>query len=392
MNYIIAKAIKFLGLNGLFTSSRQQRREQALNELNQLEAKSSGIPAQSAALLSRITGMTDEDVIRELGSSPSGLTESEAAARLKQYGTNEVVHEQTVSWARQLFHAYNNPFNILITVLAVVSYFTEDIKATVILSAMVILSSLLRFVQEFRSTRAAEKLQAMVRTTATVKRIDDLREEAEDYAGMVETVQVAVLQHLFAGIAVHVQMLFEHDPALRKGAGLVGAQHVHRPEVLNGVQTFDDHLLARHCQRALGQVDRHDHGQHLRGQPDSHRHGKQERLQPVVLGEAVDEEHRGNHHGDKVNHQPGELVDALVEAGQLALPDDTGGQRSKVGPVPGVDDHGGRGPAFNVGAQEADIGKFQRVLNVCRCRSSFLFQWQGFAGESRLIQKQVFGG
>ena len=151
--------------------------------------------------------------------------------------------------------------------------------------------------------------------------------------GMVVAVQVAILQHLLAGIAVHVQVLFEHDLALGEGAGLVGAQHVHRPEVLDGVQAFDDHFLARHRQGALGQVDRHDHGQHLGGQPDGHGHGKQERFQPVVLAQSVDQEDRRNHHGDEADHQPGELVDALVEAGQLALPDDAGGQRSKVGLV-----------------------------------------------------------
>jgi Mg2+-importing ATPase len=129
--------------------------------------------------------MESDGAIRELDSSDNGLTESEAWVRLQQYGTNEVVHEQTVSWGRQLLHAYNNPFNILITVLAVVSYVTEDIKATVILSAMVILSSLLRFVQEFRSTRAAEKLKGMVRTTGTVKRIDDLREGTEEHGDTV---------------------------------------------------------------------------------------------------------------------------------------------------------------------------------------------------------------
>src|ERR1017187_618942 len=32
--------------------------------------------------------------------------------------------------------------------------------------------------------------------------------------GMVVAVQVAILQHLLAGIALHVQMLFEHDLAL----------------------------------------------------------------------------------------------------------------------------------------------------------------------------------
>jgi hypothetical protein len=210
--------------------------------------------------------------------------------------------------------------------------------------------------------------------------------------GVVVAVQVAIVQHLHAGIAVHVQVLFEHDLALRKGAGLVGAQHVHRPEVLDGVQAFDDHFLARHREGAFGQVDGDDHGQHLGGQPDGHRHGEQEGFQPIVLAQPVDQKNRRNHHRDEADHQPGELVDALVEAGQLALPDDARGQRSQVGPVPGMDDHRRRGAALHVGSQEAEVGQIERILNIRRRRGGFLLHRQGFAGEGRLVQEQVFGG
>ncbi|HUL40901.1 MAG TPA: magnesium-translocating P-type ATPase [Burkholderiales bacterium] len=109
-------------------------------------------------------------ILTRLNSSLNGLNEDEAQARLKEHGLNEVVHERPVTWYRQLWHAYNNPFNLLLTGLAVISFVTEDMKATTILSVMVILSSLLRFVQEFRSNKAAEKLKAMVSTTATVRR------------------------------------------------------------------------------------------------------------------------------------------------------------------------------------------------------------------------------
>lgn len=64
--------------------------------------------------------------------------------------------------------------------------------------------------------------------------------------GMVVAVQVAVMQHSVAGFTMHIQMLFQRDFSLGECAGLVGAQHVHRPEVLDGVQAFDDHFLPGH--------------------------------------------------------------------------------------------------------------------------------------------------
>jgi Mg2+-importing ATPase len=55
-------------------------------------------------------------------------------------------------------------------VLAAVSWLTEDIKATIVIGAMVLLSTLIRFVQEGRSNRAAERLKALVGNTARVLR------------------------------------------------------------------------------------------------------------------------------------------------------------------------------------------------------------------------------
>ena len=65
--------------------------------------------------------------------------------------------------------------------------------------------------------------------------IEDRLVEQVLQPGMMVAIQVAILQHLLARIAVCVQMLFEYDLALGKGAGLVSAQHVHRPKVLDSV-------------------------------------------------------------------------------------------------------------------------------------------------------------
>ena len=107
-----------------------------------------------------------------LQSHADGLTAREAAARLARSGPNEVEHEKPLSWWLRLWHCYKNPFNLLLTVLAVVSYLSADAKATAVIGAMVALSTLIRFVQEGRSHRAAESLKAMVSNTGTVIRRD----------------------------------------------------------------------------------------------------------------------------------------------------------------------------------------------------------------------------
>ena len=105
-----------------------------------------------------------------LDSHEDGLSAEDAAERLDRVGPNEVEHEKPLPWWQHLWHCYKNPFNLLLTVLAVVSYVTEDVKATLVIGTMVVLSTLIRFIQEGRSNRAAESLKAMVSNTATVVR------------------------------------------------------------------------------------------------------------------------------------------------------------------------------------------------------------------------------
>jgi len=111
-------------------------------------------------------------VLVRLDSHEEGLTEEEAEERLRRFGPNEVEHEKPLPAWLHLWHSYANPFSLLLTVLAGISYVTEDIKATIVISAMVALSTLIRFVQERRSNQAADALKAMVSTTATVVRRD----------------------------------------------------------------------------------------------------------------------------------------------------------------------------------------------------------------------------
>jgi Mg2+-importing ATPase len=114
-----------------------------------------------------------------LESRDTGLTDSQVRERLQQFGPNEVVHEKAPAWYIQLLQAFINPFIGILIVIAVVSLITDvflaapadrDYKTLIVVSIMVMLSSLLRFWQEFRSNQAAEKLKSMVKTTASVLR------------------------------------------------------------------------------------------------------------------------------------------------------------------------------------------------------------------------------
>jgi len=109
-------------------------------------------------------------LLDQLGSHTDGLSTEEADALRERHGLNEVEHEQALPWWTHLWHCYKNPFNLLLTLLAVISWLTEDMKAATVIFSMVVLSTLLRFWQEAKSNKAADALKAMVSNTATVMR------------------------------------------------------------------------------------------------------------------------------------------------------------------------------------------------------------------------------
>ncbi|MGA7192371.1 MAG: magnesium-translocating P-type ATPase [Anaerolineales bacterium] len=115
-------------------------------------------------------------VLEKMNTTPSGLTSEEAETRLEQYGPNEIAKEKHQTLLMRFWENVKNPLVILLSVLGIVTYLTGDIPGTVVIFIIVLLGVVLRYFQESRADSAAEKLKAMVSTTATVMR-DGKRQE-----------------------------------------------------------------------------------------------------------------------------------------------------------------------------------------------------------------------
>lgn len=151
--------------------TRHFRRLAVLEMLHGVQVASE-IPLPLWHSLTKAALQEPDELLAQLNSHANGLDELEAQAIRERVGRNEVEHEKPRAWWLHLWHCYSNPFSLLLTVLAVISFLTEDLKATVVISLMIVLSTVIRFVQESKSNRAAEKLKAMVSNTATVLRRD----------------------------------------------------------------------------------------------------------------------------------------------------------------------------------------------------------------------------
>lgn len=122
--------------------------------------------------------MDESEVWRAFGGHPEGLNAQEVSKSARNMAITRSAQKPSPWWVH-LWLCYRNPFNLLLTVLGIISYATEDLFAAGVIALMVGISTLLNFIQEARSTKAADALKAMVSNTATVSRvINDLGENA----------------------------------------------------------------------------------------------------------------------------------------------------------------------------------------------------------------------
>lgn len=120
---------------------------------------------------------TREEVFELLETDRRGLNAKEAAVRSEKYGAN--VLPAGKKGMPRIAAAFANPFTAILLILAVVSLLTDAVFASageknymtvIVIAVMILVSGGLRFVQELRSGRAAERLSAMIESNASVLR------------------------------------------------------------------------------------------------------------------------------------------------------------------------------------------------------------------------------
>ena len=145
---------------------------------------------------------TAEELLGLYNVPAGGLTDALAERSRHEYGANILTNGKKDSAAKRLAEAFISPFTLVLLALAVISVFTDIVFASAgersyatvgIISAMVIISGTLRYVQETRSCNVAEKLTGMLHTTACAERGGVKREIP------IEEIAAGDLIHLSAG-------------------------------------------------------------------------------------------------------------------------------------------------------------------------------------------------
>jgi len=164
--------------------------------------------AQAAHPLLEFVRIDGAEALARLGVSGDGLSTTEVEARLEEFGPNVVAQEKKKPFLVEIAQRFfTNPINILLTVLAVVSWLGDDAVGAAIMLAMVFMAVFLSYFQEARTGRAVEQLRSMVSNTATARRVPaPLDSGDEDEVSFVQAAQKTEvpIDRLVPGDIVHL--------------------------------------------------------------------------------------------------------------------------------------------------------------------------------------------
>ena len=172
---------------------------------------------QSANNLILASKLKEKDILNKYNTNYTGYEESKVELMRDEYGENKITHKKSDSILKRLVEAFINPFTIILLILAIISFATDIIMAepgkkdgtsVIIVTLMVLVSGVLRFVQETKSNKAAEKLGEMVETTISVSRMGKGTIEIP-----IDEIVVGDIIHLAAGdmIPADVRILKSRD-------------------------------------------------------------------------------------------------------------------------------------------------------------------------------------
>ncbi len=111
-----------------------------------------------------------DELLRQLGTSISGLSETEVEKRISVFGHNILKKKKKKTRLSLFFDQFKSPIILILIFASIVSAVLRDFTDTAIILAIIILSGFLSFIQEYSATNAVERLLQTVKTKATLFR------------------------------------------------------------------------------------------------------------------------------------------------------------------------------------------------------------------------------
>ena len=125
---------------------------------------------EANATLETYWALTTEQLIAALHTTDNGIQQTDAESRIKQYGLNVLKAQRRTTTFGLLLSQFKSPLVLILIFASIVSAFVGEWTDAIIVLAVVIGSTMLGFVQEYRASNAVEKLRSQVTIKSSVLR------------------------------------------------------------------------------------------------------------------------------------------------------------------------------------------------------------------------------
>ena len=102
-----------------------------------------------------------EDVLEQLSSNELGLTEKEISSRLQKYGYNELKEKKENKVAKILIEQVNSFVVYILIAAVIISLFVKQYLDAIVISSILVINTLLGFIQEYRAEKSIEALKKL---------------------------------------------------------------------------------------------------------------------------------------------------------------------------------------------------------------------------------------
>ena len=116
-----------------------------------------------------------EEILKQYSTQKEGLSNEEAADRLNKYGLNKLKEQKKDSPLKLFFSQFVDVLIWMLIIAAIASYMIGNHLDAFVIVVVVIINSIIGFIQEYRAENAMEKLKSLVTTVAHVKRDGAIR-------------------------------------------------------------------------------------------------------------------------------------------------------------------------------------------------------------------------
>lgn len=111
-----------------------------------------------------------KDIFEELASSESGLKDSQVDINKEKFGINLIQSKKRRTYLKIFFAQFNNFFNYILIAAALIVFVLGDLVDFFVILSVVLINSIIGFIQEGRAQKVFEVLQKTVKSEAVVLR------------------------------------------------------------------------------------------------------------------------------------------------------------------------------------------------------------------------------